>query len=413
LKTDPVLIRRRHVLFVEGFDPQGAEGYYRIFQHARKRTDDIWQCQGKTGEPQFESELIARWDVEAAGPNWKVATHYEFLRLEHIIRAEMGAPITRHVPRTLAWILDYLITGTTWRMLRAAWRFTLHVLYFEVVLLLWLALAAGLGWLVARTAARLFALPAPVALAVGILTGIACVVMLRPVVHRLRAVQGNSCWALLSSFARGREPRLDAVVEAGAARLVAAARAAEMDEVVIIGHSWGASIAAAVVARALERDPDVGRRGPRIVLLTLGSIMAAAALHPAAARLHSAIRRLAAEPSIRWLECQARRDVLSCWMVDPVEASGIDLGGGRHNPLLWQVRLRDLVSAERYGRLRWKFLRVHYQFIMGNDRRAPYDYVMVTCGPIPVEEWAARGRDLVPAFASDGAYIPGSAYFSG
>jgi hypothetical protein len=38
---------------------------------------------------------------------------------------------------------------------------------------------------------------------------------------------------------------------------------------------------------------------------------------------------------------------------------------------------------------------------------------MVTCGPIPVEEWAARGRDLVPAFASDGAYIPGSAYFSG
>src|SRR5215475_4208334 len=174
----------------------GREGYYRIFQHARKRTDDIWQCQGKTGEPQFESELIARWDVEAAGPNWKVATHYEFLRLEHIIRAEMGAPITRHVPRTLAWILDYLITGTTWRMLRAAWRFTLHVLYFEVVLLLWLALAAGLGWLVARTAARLFALPAPVALAVGILTGIACVVMLRPVVHRLRAVQGNSCWAL-------------------------------------------------------------------------------------------------------------------------------------------------------------------------------------------------------------------------
>ena len=219
------------MLFVEGFDPQGAEGYYRIFQHARKRTDDIWQCQGKTGEPQFESELIARWDVEAAGPNWKVATHYEFLRLEHIIRAEMGAPITRHVPRTLAWILDYLITGTTWRMLRAAWRFTLHVLYFEVVLLLWLALAAGTGWLVADAAARLLALGAPVALAAGILAGIACVVILRPVVHRLRALQGNSCWALLSSFARGREPHLDAVIEAGAARLVAAARTGEMDEV--------------------------------------------------------------------------------------------------------------------------------------------------------------------------------------
>src|SRR5262245_29992724 len=380
-----------------------------LFQQSRKRAHDIWQCQGKIGEPQFESELVARWDVETAGPNWKVATHYEFLRLEHIIRAEMDAPITQHVARVLAWILDYLITGTTWRMLREAWRFTLHVLYFQVVLLLWLALAAGTGWLVAHAAARLLALRGPVALAAGIMAGIACVVILRPVVHRLRALQGNSCWALLSSFARGREPHLDAVIEAGAARLVAAARSGEMDEVVIVGHSWGASIAAPVVARALERDPDVGRRGPRIVLLTLGSIMAAAALHPAAVRLHSAIRRLAVEPSIRWLECQARRDVLSCWRVDPVEASGIDLGGARHNPLLWQVRIRDLLSDERYGRLRWKLLRVHYQFIMGNDRRAPYDFVMLTCGPIPVEEWAAHGRDLVAAFASDGAYIPNNA----
>ena len=26
------LIRRRHVLYVEGYDPQGAEGYHNLFQ---------------------------------------------------------------------------------------------------------------------------------------------------------------------------------------------------------------------------------------------------------------------------------------------------------------------------------------------------------------------------------------------
>jgi hypothetical protein len=41
---------------------------------------------------------------------------------------------------------------------------------------------------------------------------------------------------------------------------------------------------------------------------------------------------------------------------------------------------------------------------MANDQRAPYDYFMLTCGPIPVEEWAARGHDLAAAFSPDGAY---------
>ena len=26
---------RRHVLYVEGYDPQGAEGYYKLFEHGR------------------------------------------------------------------------------------------------------------------------------------------------------------------------------------------------------------------------------------------------------------------------------------------------------------------------------------------------------------------------------------------
>ena len=36
---------------------------------------------------------------------------------------------------------------------------------------------------------------------------------------------------------------------------------------------------------------------------------------------------------------------------------------------------------------------MHYQFIMANDMRAPYEYMMLVCGPVPVEQWARRGRD--------------------
>ena len=50
---------------------------------------------------------------------------------------------------------------------------------------------------------------------------------------------------------------------------------------------------------------------------------------------------------------------------------------------------------------------MHYQFIMANDRRAAYDYFMLVCGPIAVEEWKARpGQQIVDAFAPDATYRP-------
>ena len=43
---------------------------------------------------------------------------------------------------------------------------------------------------------------------------------------------------------------------------------------------------------------------------------------------------------------------------------------------------------------------MHYQFIMANDMRAPYEYMMLVCGPVPVEQWAKRGHDMLARFAA-------------
>ena len=70
------LIRRRHVFYVEGYDPQGAEGYYGIFQRTWKRFLKIWPIDVKLGPLTLDSELQAHWDIEASGPNWRVSTRY-------------------------------------------------------------------------------------------------------------------------------------------------------------------------------------------------------------------------------------------------------------------------------------------------------------------------------------------------
>jgi hypothetical protein len=54
------------------------------------------------------------------------------------------------------------------------------------------------------------------------------------------------------------------------------------------------------------------------------------------------------------------------------------------------VRIREMVDAEAYARIKRKMLRVHYQYIFGNTKRYFYDFFMICCGPVPLAE---RMRD--------------------
>jgi hypothetical protein len=40
---------------------------------------------------------------------------------------------------------------------------------------------------------------------------------------------------------------------------------------------------------------------------------------------------------------------------------------------------------------------------MASDRRAPYDYFMLVCSPLPVTAWARNPKGVLAAFATDGA----------
>ncbi len=238
-------------------------------------------------------------------------------------------------------------------------------------------------------------------LVVGIAGAFAIFALLRLLANRWFAIQINSHWPYLCEFARGEPSCFDRPIDACVERLIAAARANAVDEIVVVGHSGGGALAPVVLARALERDPDLGRRGPPIVLLTLGSIMPGAALHPKAVQLHTVVARLAVEPSISWIDCQSRKDVMNFWDFDPVAGIGVVAGPARCNPLVWKLRFREMLSPEFYKRLRLNFFRMHYQFIMANDRRAPYDYFMLMCGPLPVATWARSYGAVMAAFAED------------
>ena len=72
--TSGAMIARRHVLYVEGYDPQGAEGYHNLFERSFKRFLKNWPIRTKVGALEIDSDDFAHWDIAADGPNWSVHT---------------------------------------------------------------------------------------------------------------------------------------------------------------------------------------------------------------------------------------------------------------------------------------------------------------------------------------------------
>ena len=351
------LIRRRHVLYVEGYDPQGAEGYHNLFSRSFRRFLKNWPLTTNVSDLQIDSDDLAHWTIDAAGPNWQVSTRYDFLRQEQMIRANMAEPMWRQVPRALGWTLNYLFTGTLFRIYRASLQYGLALTTFQMMLVWWLV-----GFRVGRMADRLAG--------DGLCRRAARVRRHRR--HRRRRSSASSCcvrWPIASSWCRStaigricwntraaRPSCWDRCIEAGARRLVEIARANDADEIVVVGHSGGGVTAPArggARARARSRS-----RPSRPAHRAADAGLADAGHRPASRRRPGCTRHraVAVEPSMLWIDVQARADILNFCNFDPVGGIGVDAGPARCNPLIWTVRMRDMLAPEFFKKLTRKLV---------------------------------------------------------
>lgn len=154
--------------------------------------------------------------------------------------------------------------------------------------------------------------------------------------------------------------------------------------------------------RALRQDPNLGRRGPTVCLATVGSSVLKIGLHRDAGRFRAAVARVATEPTLVWADYQALRDVMNFYRVDPLPAMKLPSTG---KPVMRAVSLRKMLDPAAFRRMRHRLFRLHCQFVSGNDRRAPYDYFMLTLGPVPFQHQALTPEGAAPFIAPDGALI--------
>lgn len=391
-------VRHRHVIYVPGYDPRGLPEYYRLFRTEYRRFCALYDVEGSVTRPSDAAgRTAATWNFITRGDGWQVDTAYDFLQWNDIIRGDFAQSIRWkifHAMITLFWLLW---EGTLARITRFNWRFTCFVLYAYAVLISHVLVAALCG-AAAGYAAALLPLPyAPPVAGLAVFTAVLVWLVRRTEPQTYMFYMFND---IISTYryAHRQRPDWEARFDVFAQYIVDTVKHTKADEVVIIGHSSGSFAAIDVVTRALALDADLGRQGPAVVLMTVGSNIPIAGFHPGSGWFRERLARIAVEPAVNWVDFQSRKDVMNFFAFDPIAAHDIEAGAARRNPTVVQVRFRDIIKPENYPRFRRHFFELHFQFLKANQRLgAAYDYYMICCGPFDLMTRATAPHEAIAA----------------
>jgi hypothetical protein len=104
---------------------------------------------------------------------------------------------------------------------------------------------------------------------------------------------------------------------------------------------------------------------------------------------------------VHWVEYQSRADPISFYRFHPATLRRIRGTDDEFaaKPPVRRVHIKDMLQPETFARYRLRVLRLHYQFVMANERRASYDYFMMICGPLPTKTWTTSPSGLLDFFA--------------
>ena len=377
--------QHRHIIYVQGYDPRGLAQYYRMFRTELRKFSGLYNVCATLGRPRETcGGEIASWKIETKADGWHARTDYDFLRFEDFIQRDLAQPVWHTVLLAVRIYWQLVFAGTIARFWRASWRFATFITYPHLLLLLEAIVSGGIAYSFAKALGAI-GVPDLVGIAATLPAFVAVLgATLKYTESRtyLLYVLSDTIWTW--QFSHRARPEWDCRLDRFAQHLVKTVRESAADEIVIVGHSSGSFLATDILARALRLDPDLGRYGPRIGLLTIGGNFPIIGFHAASQPFRDDLRMLAAEPSIDWIDCQSRKDVMNFFAFDPIEGHGIDVGAARCNPRIVPVRFRDIILRKHYNAFRWKFFRVHFQFVMANERPNAYDFFMIVCGPVPL-----------------------------
>ena len=396
-------VTRRRVFYIPGYDPIHPRRYRELYRTESKAQSEISGYEigiaPKSGENYG-------WRVEARMDAQSTDTDIDVLVWSDIVRGSMASTIPAtylQLVRT-AWI--YIASGALRRLMWLRKGPVIAALYPVGMLLVQLLVAMGLGSLAARIVDYVLSLIGQGMLALlgdpgdldftifasGLLAAkvLVWLAVVQFILKWFKAKDGKFfAYYLMHDYAysahwKGANPPELEERMAVFKDTIAAALQSDVDEVLVVGHSSGAHLGVSILAD-LIREGGVPANGPALGFLSLGQVVPMVSFLPKADRLRADLHYLSTRDELSWVDVTAPGDGCAFALCDPVAVSGVAPEGQKW-PLVISAAFTQTLSPERWKELRWKFFRLHFQYLCAFDRVGDYDYFRITGGPITLAD---------------------------
>ncbi|UWS78267.1 hypothetical protein N1037_13360 [Phaeobacter sp. G2] len=382
-------VRARRVFYIPGYDPIHPRRYRELYRKESAAQAEISayqiSIQAQATGSKGQGQRPYGWQVTAEIDGAQVQTEFSVLVWSDIVRDSMDASIAGtylQLART-AWI--YIASGTLRRLMRLrkgpviAALYPVGMLLVQALLALLLLWACGAAW--AAAVALLIDQPPWYALLPGWGGGaLAAAVLLR----WFKKQDGKFfAYYLMHDYAysaasRGENPaELEARIAAFKQEIAAALAAGDIEELLVVGHSSGAHVGVSVLADLIREG--LPETCPEIGFLTLGQVVPMVSFLPRASRLRRDLQYLSQRDEIAWIDVSAPGDGCAFALCDPVAVSGVAPADKRW-PLVFSAAFTQTLSPARWAELRWRFFRLHFQYLCAFDQPGDYDYFRITAG---------------------------------
>jgi pimeloyl-ACP methyl ester carboxylesterase len=373
---------RRHVFFVSGFDPRGVLFLQKNCATETERWSQLTGYPVKMGARKSIGKLAKAWPINAELPNGKVQTDFEFMQWDDIIREHWERRNWMVYLQSVAGTFNLIRNGVYGHAIRESWPISVVMSVPTGVVighvLSALLLLGGIALLVAGGVA-------------GILIGIllmAAAAAISLYIHanadRFKPEWNARIGLFAEKLATGRVDKIHQRLDDFADHIIATIDREQPDEALIIGHSFGTSLASILASRILAKRPDLGQEGSKLALVTLGQTQVLMARNPDAQWFRDELSRFAAFPDFTWLDFSSPPDGACYALINVLDFLDAP---PKNVPRLLNAQFHKLFSEERMTAARQDRMIMHFYYLMSPDIPQPdtniFDFMTLIAGPEP------------------------------
>ncbi len=386
-------VTRRRVFYIPGYDPIHPRRYRELYRK---------EGAAQAGISGYEIALSPKtgggnygWHVESTINGTAVQADVEVLVWSDIVRDSMETSIPATYAQLIRTAWEYIGSGALWRLMRlrkgpviaALYPIGMLLVQLLVALLAGHLLGLGLAWLTRfvplgseSTAFAAHKMLGSTAYLVGMIAALWLLLRwFKKKDGKFFAYYLMHDYAYSARYKGANPPELEARM-ADFAKVIGEALHQDVDEVLVVGHSSGAHLAVSILSD-LIRAGQVPGDGPKLSFLSLGQVVPMVSFLRNADRLRADLRYLSARSELTWIDVTAPGDGCAFALCDPVSVSGVAPDDKRW-PLVFSAQFTKSLSPKRWKELRWRFFRLHFQYLCAFDAPLDYDYFQITAGPL-------------------------------